>query len=289
MDTKMSGLQLKNNSIGERTIQGGSYDHLRIFGSLHGVDANIEKLTIRGEATLENCTIHEMSVAGEAVLKAGKAEHVEVFGELKAYGHVDFDTLHVQGGLQCEDASCQILCYGKTGRKHFKKTYIKGKISMATLKNFYPLALTREQHCKDILNFGRLYSQELIECVHFFSFSSVVTPELNADFAYLYPSTGNEINEFHGALLIVDPHFDSGWLKDIKQDAAALIVKKNTACHMVHIHCIEADEVVLDYVKCERITADKVVLGPHCEVAHVTYRNACEIHPQAHVKECTKL
>lgn len=289
MDTKTSGLQLKNNSVGERWIQGGSYENLRMFGTLHGVDAKFEKLTIRGEATLQNCMIQKMSVAGEARLQSGQADFVEVFGELQLSEHVQCDTLHVFGGLKSEDANCQLLRYGSGKRKYFKKSYIEGKLSIATLENFYPLELTRAQGCKDILNFGQLYSSELIECAHFFSFSSIHAPELNADFAYLYPSARIDIGEFHGALLIVDPVFDPAWLMDIQHDVTKQELEKKPECHMVHIQSIEADEVVLDYVKSERITAEKVVLGPHCEVAHVVYHKACEIHPQARVKECTRL
>lgn len=291
MRSKMSGMQIGSCCMGDRMIEGGSYEKLSILGTLKASDASIMNLSVAGSAKLTNCEIGSMSVAGEVVCSGGHVDFVEIAGAVSFREQVNCGGIHLLGGLKNENTICHILKYGsfKCKLRHLKKPYIDGYLRADTLENFFPLEVNAHQVFQNIINFGELLCKETLECAHFFTFNSVNLHELNADFAYLYPCAHVQIKEFHGSLLIVDPIFDLAWLKDVAYDVEIKDFSSNASCNMVSIDYIEADEVVLDYVKCKSISARRVVLGPHCEVDVVEYEESCKIHEEAKVKERTSL
>lgn len=292
MKSKVSGLQLGNCCMGEREIQDGSYKELTVLGSLRGENAEIMQLHIAGDAVLTNCEIDCMSVAGEAVCIDSHVNFVEVAGEVTFRGMTTCGGIHVLGQINNEDTTCHILKYGLARGKflHFKKPRISGTIQIDTLENFFPLELTQKQACKNIINCGQLSSRELLTCEHFFNFNNFSAQTMQANFAYLCPSSKIQIENLQGSIVIVDLMFDKDWLKDVSYDVELKeIYRASSSCKMASIQHIEADEVVLDYVKSKSISTRRAVIGAHCEIEVVTYSESCTIHELAKVKECRKV
>lgn len=294
MKNKMAGLQCGNYSLGDRNLQGGDYDKITSMGNFVAQDAHIHELNALGATKCTDCHIDVLKVAGELTAYGGRIDVASVAGKL-ILNQSACGSLNILGELCSSASTCRILRYGNP--KSFGLFVFSGKhrnmkaadISGETLENFFPLILNGQQHFQTIINCGKLYAQSEIECVNFFNFSLLSASEINADLIYLYPCANVLVKELHGTLVIIDPSFDTTWLKGVAMDLDERDLRNQEACRMVEVDCIEADEVVLDYVKCRSVRAKRVIIGPHAKVDCVEYEERCEIHENAIVKEKIQL
>lgn len=306
MKTKMSGMQLGKHVLGEQVVEHASFDQINVYGELRAKDCHYRTLKVAGEADLENCTIQELKVSGEVecihctieTLKVngeGTCEHctitndVHVFGELELH-HTKANDIHVLGEIEGKANQCHILSYGGTVINHIRVGSILTvpEIQATTLENFFAIRLDGTQSFHAIVNAGELFSEQEVECAYFFNFKEAQIQELNADFCYLDPSHRASFGDIHGTLVIVDPCFDDAWMKEVALNLPICDFIQKQANYQTKIHCIEADEVILNHVDVDIIRAHKVTLGPDVHVKEVEYVETYNAHEQAMVQRVVK-
>lgn len=291
MKTKMSGLQLGSCSMGDLDIAHGQYDKLTSMGTLRAEDVTFGQLKVLGSAHVEHCAITDVQVAGHMDAVDGSILYGEVAGELHLRGHMEFGTLKILGVVESEDSTCRILQYGsedlRSRRK--KRPIIAGNFAGETLENFFPLKLGKKQRFKNILNGAQIDSDDTITCERFFSFGKVRAQEIDADMCYLYPNKYVDIQEIHGSVVIVGEDFDTSWLKDVAMDIHASDLRTRETCAKAYVHVIEADEVIVNHMKCNTIRGQRIVVGADSVVNRIEYSESCEVDERAVVKEIVKL
>lgn len=289
MKTKMSGLQIGKKVLGDQIVEHATYQDVDILGTLHATacayrtlkilgdavlnDCSIETMHIKGEATCVGCTIGDVRIMGEAMLKQTKAHNIQVLGNLEA-----------------QDLECNVLCYGTAllGKPFFGSALYVPAGKGVTLENFVSLKMKEPSSFQTVLNAGKLCSDKEVECAAFFNFKEARCKEVNADFCYIDPNHSTRIEELHGSLIIIDSCFDDSWLNTITMDQPIINFLQPQEKRNTKIHCIEADEVILDHVQVDIVRANKVTLGPDVIIKEVEYYEHYQAHEAAQVKKVWK-
>ena len=291
MRTRISGLSLGNQVLGEQRVAHAELEKVRVIGVLHAQDCRYKELKVLGEAVCESCQIDVVSVNGTMRGEDCHVKKMVLLGEGEFY-RSELEYIRVLGRLCGSDISAAHVCVGSRfmfsmhgrNRKQLLAKGLQGEL----LENLMPLQLS-DQRFETIVNEEALVCDGEVECRSFFTFHDTRIHELNTDFCYIEPFHRIGIKELHASLVIIDPGFDPAWMKDIRLTYPLKKRSRNQKHAHVRIDCIEADEVVVDYAHIALIRGDRITIGPHASIDQIEYRISCEIHEQAVVKNVVKV
>ncbi|QVK16831.1 hypothetical protein KHQ81_07875 [Mycoplasmatota bacterium] len=236
----------------DSTINGGSYDKVRVFGS-----ANV----------LGDLTAQSMKVYGAVEYKGKcKIEDLKLYGACEFFEYVEVENLNIKGACEFNN--------------DVKVNYLKIYGAVEFNKNVF--------RCKEVKVYGEatvsnleadeIYINGLVEC----------TEQLNGEKIEITTNHGSTIKEMVGTHILVKPQKKKpfSFFKNI------VIVSNNSGGHntskKVEIETIEGDDIYLENVVSKAVRGNKITIGPNCEIDLVEYHETYNIIGKDGVKEVVK-
>jgi len=235
----------------DATIQGGTYDNIKVFGS-----ANV----------LGDVTAKSMKVFG-AVEYKGKC-HIDV---LKLYGACEFEEY-----VEVKDLNIKGAC---EFNNDVKVDYLKIYGAVEFNKNVF--------RCKEV----KIYGEATVSCLEaddiYINGHVTCTDQLNGEKIEITTHRGSKIKEMVGTNIIVKPE-GRGFFHPFKK--VVIINGKNPiqTGKQVEIETIEGDDIYLENVIAKAVRGNKITIGHNCEIDLVEYHENCEIKDKKSVKEVLK-
>lgn len=222
---------------------------LRTSGATVSTGGEYKDVRVSGASKITSDILCEtMSISGAITVDGNvKANSCKVSGACKINGNVDSDEIKISGGSSI------------TGSLTGKEVSLSGGIKVGDFIKSINLKLTGEitvggdMECEDFKLEGGITSGGVVNCE---------TCELKL-------ATRSEVSELVGAKITVKEadSYAAGLLKTIFGKGKGSL----------KVNVIEGDEIYLENTTCERVSGQRVTLGPGCRIRTVEYSEELNI------------
>ena len=230
---------------------------LKISGASVSTGGEYREVRVSGASKITSDIICEtMSISGAITVDGSvKAGSCKVSGACKINGNVEADTIKISGGSTIKGSL--------TGKEISLSGGIKvgESIRSTNLKLAGEIKVDGDMECEDFRLDGGITSGGVVNCE---------TCELNL-------ANRSEVNELVGAKITVREgnSYSGGLIKTIFGKGKGTL----------KVNVIEGDEIYLENTTCERVSGQRVTLGPGCRIGTVEYSEELSIDPDSTVKE----
>jgi len=222
---------------------------LRTSGATVSTGGEYRDVRVSGASKITSDIVCEtMNISGAITVDGNvKADSCKVSGACKINGNVDSDEIKISGGSSI------------TGSLTGKEISLSGGIKVGNFIKSNNLKLTGEitvggdMECEDFKLEGGIISGGVVNCE---------TCELKL-------ATNSEVKELVGAKIIVKEadSYAVGILKSIFGKGKGSL----------KVNVIEGDEIYLENTTCERVSGERITLGPGCRIGTVEYSEELNI------------
>ena len=222
---------------------------LRTSGATVSTGGEYRDVRVSGASKITSDILCEtMNISGAITVDGNvKASSCKVSGACKIYGNVDSDEIKISGGSS--------ITGSLTGKEISLSGGIKvGKsIKSNNLKLAGEITVGGDMECEYFKLEGGIISGGVVNCE---------TCELNL-------ATRSEVSELVGAKITVKESdgYAVGILKSIFGKGKGSL----------KVNVIEGDEIYLENTTCERVSGERVTLGPGCKIGTVEYSEELNI------------
>nr|WP_308742545.1 hypothetical protein [uncultured Anaerocolumna sp.] len=304
----------KLTGAGDVNIESSYIAETKLAGDLTASDSSFGNLNMAGEVRLlGNCKGDTLIIIGKLEaesLEARILRNFSVKNNVKIYGNIDKDVnidfnnnwglninqkeyrkekVNIQFNLGSKNKKFQ---YGRNEIDHMEDSIYKGKIKAETFENLCDFHLNFAYEFKNILSIGSLHGEGVLECEELYSFGNINMEEINAEVVYIHPDSRSKVKQVMGSDIRITESFlmDQTFLS-LPKSADNKIYKKEASksATIMELDSIEGDDIVLDHVHAKRVSGDHVVIGDHCVIDCVEYKNNIEISSKSVVKNKIKI
>lgn len=255
-------MKLRNvQSMGKTTLPTGQYGNIRAMGDTTLGGGRCQTLRCIGATRVTDpFTVEDLA---------------KITGTLTVQQFMTIDRLYLRGIIKSEEA---LIVREATIEKHFgmrsDATRIKGSFRAERLLVFYPLHL-EEAEAKQVRVEASTRIVKTLVCDSLLCAAKLEAGEIEAEGILLYPNHDSSIKALHAA--------DVEIVTDRRRFAPAKRGLPNSPGQM-RVGEIEADGIVLERVTAERVSGQRIIIGPGCRIETLEYQESVEIHPESTVE-----
>jgi len=232
--------------------------------------------------------MNNLNVYSNSKILGGTYDNIRIFGSAEINGELIVSNMDVYGSTKFNfkseiDAlnvfgSCDFKAYVAVKNMDIKGTCsFDSQVKVDFLKVYGSVDFKENiSHAKEVNIYGNV-DVKLLEADKIVITGVIkCTEQLNCETVDISSISGSTIKEIVGTTINIKPKLNTKTIEPIHIEP-------------IHIEIIDGDNIYLEYVHAKVVRGNKVVIGPHCNIDKVEYKETVSISSDSNVKQSSQV